>query len=313
MTDGEQSRRGGWAERPDTATEPLDYVTQVGVGTDGSPLELHLVFTEDGLYVPAIVRRPEGEGPFPTVVCLHGGSGGLGISWLVDQVRNRGAVLDRLLEEGYAVCFTEGRRENEDAYGGDVSAVLDHEDVAAVFDYLRGRPFVDADRIGFFGVSHGGELGLKLASELGIGPAALVAMEPAAIEFLGLRYEGPRREENLQFRDPVTDAQIDLERARERIGRIDDELPILVGGRDSDHLQGLFRKLYELLDDAGKPAEWVSWDYPEHAYQWGPRRTETTVHSDGYVETESTYDPDAIQRETIDRSVAFLNEHIRDR
>lgn len=71
--------------------------------------------------------------------------------------------------------------------------------------------------------------------------------------------------------------------------------------------------LYELLDDDRKPAEWASWDDPEHAYQWGPRRTETTVHSDGYVETESTHDLDETQRETIDRSVAFLNEHVRDR
>ena len=313
MTDEDRPQRGGWAERPETATEPLDYVTQVGVTADGSPIELHLVFTDDGLYVPAIVRRPEGTGPFPTVICLHGGSGGLGIPWLVDQVKNRGAVFDRLLEEGYAVCFTEGRRENEDVYGEEVPTVLDHEDVITVLEYLGDRPFVDADRIGFFGASHGGELQLKLAAEIGDGPAALTAMEPAVIEFLGLRYEGPRREETLQFHDVVADEDIDIDRARERIDRIDDDVPVLVGGRESDHLQGLFRKLYDLLDDAGQPVEWASWDSPDHAYQWGPRRTEETVNSDGFVETRSTYDLDEAQQATLDRTIAFLNEHVRDR
>lgn len=310
MTDDDRARRGGWTERPDPVTGPLDHVSQVDVAIDGPPIERHLVFTGDGLYVPAIVRRPPGAGPFPTVVCLHGGSGGLGISWLVDHVANRGAVLDRLLEEGYAVCFTEGRRENEDAYGSDDPPMLDHEDVGAVYEYLQGQPFVDAERVGFFGVSHGGELQLKVAAEGGRRPAALVALEPAVIEFLGLEYEGPRREENLQFRDRVTDDQIDLSRARERIDRVDDDVPILVGGRDRDHLQGLFRTLYRLLDDGGKPVEWRSWDYPDHAYQWGPRRTEETVHSDGYVETRSGYDLDEVQRATIDEVVDFLDKHV---
>jgi len=51
---------------------------------------------------------------------------------------------------------------------------------------------------------------------------------------------------------------------------------------------------------AGKRAEWASWDHPEHAYHWGPPRR------------DGGYAPDAIQRETLDRVVAFLNRHVRD-
>jgi dienelactone hydrolase len=302
VTEDEGTRRGGWAERGGDPVEPLDFSTRVPVAADGPPLSLHLVFADDGLYVPAVVRRPPGPGPHPAVVCLHGGSGGLGIPWLVDHVRNRGALLDRLLEADYAVCVTEGRREREDAYGADAGGVLDHEDVRSVLEYLRDRPFVDADRVGFVGTSHGGELQLKVAAGGG-DPAALVALEPAVIEFLGLRYEGPRREETLQFHDRVTDEDIDLERARERIARIDDDVPVLVGGRDADHLQGLFRKLYELLDEAGTAVEWASWDHPEHAYQWGPRRTGDAAGADG---GSAGYDLDETQRATVETVVSFL-------
>jgi dienelactone hydrolase len=239
------------------------------------------------------------------VVCLHGGSGGLGIAWLVDTVLNQPLVFDRLLAEGYAVAFTEGRREIEWAYGTEPlgerdggPAQLDHQDVAAVFRYMRRQPFVDPARVGFFGTSHGGELQMKLISELGEGPAALVPAEPAVIEYLGLRHEGRRAERYLQYQADLPDEKVDVERALARIGRIPADLPILVLGRDEDHLQGLFRKLHELLVRAGKRADWASWSHREHAYHWGPRRGGQ---------------PDSVQRETLDRVVAFLNEHVREK
>ena len=55
-----------------------------------------------------------------------------------------------------------------------------------------------------------------------------------------------------------------MKKATERISTID--TPILVMGRDEDHLQGIFRVSYELLAEAGKPVEWVSWDHDLHGY-----------------------------------------------
>lgn len=82
MAERDLTRRGGWSFPPrQPVAEPLDSVVQVGVAAGASPVMLHLVFTEDGLYVPAVVRVPPGRGPFPAVLCLHGGSGGLGIAW----------------------------------------------------------------------------------------------------------------------------------------------------------------------------------------------------------------------------------------
>ncbi|MBI5879146.1 MAG: hypothetical protein HZB53_15975 [Chloroflexi bacterium] len=296
------SQRGGWSFRPGVSVvRPLDFVVQAPVPVADGSIALHMIFTDDGLYAPAIVRRPAGCGPFPAIITMHGGSGGLGISYLMDEVLDRGWVFDRFVREGYLVCHTEGRMEIEDAYGTTVPAPLDHNDMVNAFHYVRQLPAVDPARVGFFGVSHGGEMQMKLISELGDGPAALVPGEPAVIEYLGLRYDGERMERNLQFNGPQPDSQIDLARAWERIQRISPTVPILVLGRDGDHLQGIFHKLYELLVRAGKHAHWATWDHPEHAYQWGPRRG-----ADGYA-------PDPIQQATLDTVVEFLNEHVRDR
>jgi acetyl esterase/lipase len=279
-----------------------DHVAEMAVPDGAGPVALHLVMSEDGLYVPALVRTPARDAhpaPWPAVVCLHGGSGGEGIPYLLDQLLEQGAVYDRLLAEGYAVCVTEGRAEAEGAYGTSTPATLDHQDVGSVFRHLQAVPEIDPGRIAFFGVSHGGELQLKLISELGGGPAALIPAEPAVIEYLGLHYPGERVEAQLQFNGDLDDEQIDLVRAMERIQRIPASLPILVIGRDGDHLQGLFRKLHELLVRAGRDASWTSFDHPEHAYQLGPRRQ------------DGTYPSDPVLAQTVERVVAFLDDNVK--
>ena len=303
-------RPAGWHTHPRSrpVDEPLDLVHPLDDGR-----EVHMVFTRDGAYVPAIVERPAGEGPFPAVLVMHGGSGGLGWKFLAEDMRRKAFLFGRLVGEGYLVCYTEGRAEIEDAYGNGHAGALDHEDVAEVFGYLSRLPEVDPSRIGTFGVSHGGELQMKLLTELGGGPAASVPCEPAVIEYLSLRHHGgsqdvgedwtpedssgARSEEALQYRHEVQDGELDFERAWERVRRVPDGVPILVVGRDDDHLQGLFRKLYELLERAGKSAEWATFDHPEHYYQWG--------NDDGSP-------PDELQRATLERVVGFLNANVRD-
>jgi hypothetical protein len=69
-------------------------------------------------------------------------------------------------------------------------------------------------------------------------------------------------------------------------------------GRDDDHLQGVFRLSYELLAEAGKNAEWVSWDHPLH----------------GYILPLGAGDapgPDPVQEAAIDGIVAFLDRHLK--
>lgn len=312
MTAQDLTRRAGWIHHPRLdVLGPLDWSMDLPIAGAASPLVLRMVYTDDGLYLPAVSRQPPGAGPFPVIIAIHGSSGGLGVPYLVDQVLNQGWALDAMLARGYAVVFADGRMEHEDAYGTDGPFTLDHNDMITMLRFVARQPWADPARIGFFGVSHGGEMQMKLIADLarspdvsmrdGPMPAALAMCEPAAIEFLGLKYEGVRKEANLQFHAPLADDAIDLEQGMARISAIPDALPMLVVGREEDHLQGLFVKLHELLLRAGKRAEWASFSHPEHAYQFGPRRG-----PDGYR-------PDSTQQATLERVLQFLDTHVRDR
>ncbi len=63
---------------------------------------------------------------------------------------------------------------------------LEYEDAIAVAEYVKTLPFIDGKRLGYIGVSHGGEMALKITSEYN-GFSAMVASEPASHEFLRLK------------------------------------------------------------------------------------------------------------------------------
>jgi hypothetical protein len=133
-----------------------------------------------------------------------------------------------------------------------------------------------------------------------------VASEPANHEFLDLRLgdaapvnpeTGLRDIGEMQMRDPAwVRAHTNLAVARERIAAID--VPILVMGRDGDHLQGIFRVSYELLAEAGRDTEWVSWDHPLHGYI-------------APVAAAGASGPDQVQERAIDGIIAFLDRYMK--
>jgi predicted dienelactone hydrolase len=290
---------------------------EVVEAVDGSEYPVHLVYVEtwDGLYAPIGIRFPKGPGPFPVVV-LASGNGGEGMPWIRDAVANRGYIMERLLEAGYACVWIRYRTEVELGYnlGGRLirdqrqgremfnRAPLDYEDEIAVLDHLKTRPDIDGDRVAMIGVSHGGEMVLKITSEYH-GVAAAVACEPAAHEFLALEPDetatlnevtGLRDIEEMQMAETAkVKARIDTSLALKRIAGID--TPILVMGRDGDHLQGIFRTTYELLDQAGKDAGWITYDHPLHGYVF-PFRGKT-----------GEYEVDETQEEAIADAISYLD------
>lgn len=253
---------------------------------NGETVHLMMVEVWDGLYAPIGVRKPDGDGPFPMIL-MAAGNGGEGMAWVRNAVRNQAYTMDRLVEAGFACAWLRYRTEVELGYndGGKLvrdirqgremfnRAPLEYEDVIAVAEYLKTLPWVDGDRIGMIGRSHGGEMALKIASEYH-GLAAAVASEPASHEYLALRPDdtafvneetGLRNIEEMQMVETEkVRRRIDMDIAMERISGI--RTPFLVMGRDEDHLQGIFRTSYDLLVEAGKDAEWVSYDHDYHGY-----------------------------------------------
>jgi len=278
------------------------------------------VETWDGLYVPIGLRFPAGPGPFPVVV-LASGNGGEGMGWIREAVRNRGYIMERLLDQGYACAWLRYRTEVELGYNNGGRFVrderqgremfnrspLEYEDEIAIIEYLKTRPNIDGDRVAHIGSSHGGEMALKITSEYD-GLAAAVANEPAAHEFLALTPDetvslneetGLRNIEHMQMAETAkVKARIDVALANRRIETID--TPILVIGREEDHLQGIFRTTYELLEEAGKDVEWVSYDHPVHGYVFPFRGP------------DGDYEVDDIQERLIADVLAFLAPHLTD-
>ena len=279
----------------------------------GQDVQLMYVPTWDGLYAPIGVRLPGGDGPFATVL-LAAGNGGEGMGWIRDAMANRAYIMDRLAERGIASVWLRYRNEIELAYAKADPLVRDirqgremfnrglqeYEDEVAIAEYLRELDWVDGDRMGMIGMSHGGEMALKITSEWH-GFAAAVASEPAAHEYLALRPDdtafvaesGMMNIEDMQMAEvEKVRRRIDMDLAARRIDGI--RTPILVMGRDEDHLQGIFRTSYELLAEAGKDVEWVSYDHDFHGYVF-------PVRGD-----DGDYELNEVQIAAIDHVVGWL-------
>lgn len=282
--------------------------------------EVHFVYHEtwDGLYAPMALRLPPGDGPHP-IVLLGSGNGGEAMRWHREQLAQRSFIIDELVNAGYAAAWLRYRTEVELGYhdGGPLvrdvrqgremfnRSPLEYEDEIAAIDFVKELPIVDADRVGLVGVSHAGEMILKIVSEYG-GARVGVCCEPASHEYLALTPDDTafvnaetqlRNIEDMQMAETEkVRARIDTEVATGRIDGI--ATPLLIMGREEDHLQGIFRTTYELLAEAGKEVEWVSYDHPLHGYIYPERGR------DGEYEVDDT------QRVAIAAVIAFLDRHL---
>ncbi len=304
---------------------PTDFrrvPTAVTVGTEAvpdSPFPARMMLVEaiDGAYIPLSLRVPKGEGPFPLVL-FGSGNGGLGFELLRFFNNNRSWTQERFLEAGYAVAWTRYRAEVDYAYDKIGKLVIDgrqfrqllnrgpleYEDAIAIAEYVKTLPEIDGGRLGWMGSSHAGEMVFKISSEYK-GFRAMIASEPATHEFLRLRPDetaqinpetGLLNVEKMLMREPEkVRARITEDVARARIAPI--ETPILVQGRDTDELQGIFRVSYDLLHEMGKDAEWATYDHHLHGFVF-PARDES-----------GTYIPNELAQQSVRDSLGFFAKH----
>ena len=282
--------------------------------------EVHFVYFEtwDGLYAPMALRLPTGDGPFP-IVLLGSGNGGEAMRWHRTVLAERSYILDALIEAGYACAWLRYRTEVELGYNDGGALVrdmrqgremfsrspLEYEDEIAAIEFVKKLDVVDQDRVGLVGVSHAGEMILKLTSEYH-GAAVGVCCEPASHEYLALTPDDTafvneetqmRNIEDMQMAETEkVRRRIDMDIAAKRIAGI--ETPLLIMGREEDHLQGIFRTTYELLEEADKDVEWVSYDHPLHGYIYPERGA------------DGTYMVDDTQRDAIAHVISYLDRHM---
>ena len=286
-----------------------------------SPFPVQLIYVEmlDGVYAPIGLRLPSGNGPFPLVLFASGNGGG-GMAVVRDFTQNRSWTQEQFLKAGYAVAWLRYRAEVDYAYDKIGKLIedrrqnrqllnrgpLEYEDVIAIVDYVKTLPAIDADRIGYMGMSHGGEMAFKIASEYH-GVRAMVACEPAAHEFLRLKPDATARinpatglldVEKMLMREPAkVRARITKDVARQRISTI--TTPIFVQGRNSDELQGIFRVCYDLLVELGKDTQWATYEHDVHGFVYARRNG------------EGAYDPDPVQVQAVKDSMAFFDKYLK--
>lgn len=284
------------------------------IATSGTPYELHLVETRDEIYVPVGVRRPAGKGPFPAVLVASGNGIG-GFTKIETALYRLEPMMDEMLKRGYVVAYANYRNEIPQAYnqadrsknvedtisGGartlKSTATLDSDDYVALIEHLQGLPFVRRQDVGTIGVSHAGELQAKAAAAITWGAGVLI--EGASYEFIAVDTDkAPRKDGVMSLEDPVLVKSIaNKPKAMERIRRM--RTPFLHLGRDKDHLQGVFRTLYDWMAEAGvKDSTWVSADHPTHGYGLL------------YRNEDGSYTPDAMQKQYFNQWMGFFDRHL---
>ena len=311
MADAASSESAGIDPEHIAITEPVA----------GSDLPVRLMYVEmlDGLYAPIGLRTPAGQGPFPLVMFASGNGGG-GMAVVRDFTQNRSWTQEQFLAAGYAVAWLRYRAEVDYAYDKLGKLIedrrqnrqllnrgpLEYEDVISIAEYLKTLPGIAPERIGYMGMSHGGEMAFKIASEYR-GIRAMIAAEPAAHEFLRLKPDATARinpqtglldVEKMLMREPgKVRPRITEDVARTRIAPI--ATPIFVQGRNSDELQGIFRVCYDLLVELGKEARWATYEHDVHGFVY------VTRNKDG------AYAPDAVQRQCVADSIAWFDKYLK--
>jgi hypothetical protein len=281
----------------------------------GTAWELQLVLARDEIYIPIGVRKPDGNGPFPLIL-IGSGQGRDGLVKIDEAMEDVEELMDRLVSRGYAAGYLNFRNEIPELYneiarselladtvsGGDrrLQSVptLDSDDYVSIVEHVKALPYTDPEGIGAIGSSHSGEIILKGTALLNIG--AGVPSEAAALEYLAIDVNaaphnaaGERDLNDIERARSLANKEVAMTRIRES------ETPLLILGRDHDHLQGVFALAYEWLAEAGRDVRWASFDHPEHGYSLLRQRPGGPMK------------PDDIQNEVFDLYMAFFDEHLK--
>ncbi|MGW0515714.1 S9 family peptidase [Crossiella sp. NPDC003009] len=242
------------------------------------PVEPELVRypTHDGRRIPAWLYRPHGTGAFPVLLSVRGGP----------EAQERPAyqysgLYQYLLANGIGVLAPNFR--GSTGYGSSFQKLIHRDwgggelgDLEHAVLFLRGLPWVRADRIGVFGASFGGFAALSCLSRLPhlgwaagvslVGPANLVTLtrsvpptwRPLMAAWIG---DPDTEAERLLARSPITHAE-----------RITAPLLVIQGARDPRVAKAESDQIVAALRARGVPVRYHV--YPEEGHGFTKRDNE---------------------------------------
>ena len=135
--------------------------------------------------IPAYVRKPKGDGPFPVIVLLHGGRYGKAAT--MGLGRSTQSPVGDFIQAGWVVYSIDYRPSEKIAI-----VPIEFDDSVEAVKAVRKLPFVDPYRIGLMGGSHGAQVSSRLVSRVDVSGAVLCA--PAAIDLIEVKKAAERGE-----------------------------------------------------------------------------------------------------------------------
>ena len=221
----------------------------------------------DGREIPAWLYRPDGDGPAPFVLAIHGGP----------EAQERPIyrpVFQYLLSRGIGVLATNIR--GSTGYGKTYQTLIHHdwggadmEDWRHAAEWLKAHAFVDGDRLGVYGGSYGGFATLTCVTRLPeywraavdiVGPSNLLtfvrAVPPQWVRFMSAWVGDPDTEADfLRERSPIT--YVDQVRAA---------LLVIQGAKDPRVVQAESDQMVARLRELGREVEYEVFEDEGHGF-----------------------------------------------
>ena len=221
----------------------------------------------DGRQIPSWLYRPDGGGPSPFAVLIHGGP----------EAQERPVYrpyVQYLLSRGIGVLATNVR--GSTGYGKTYQKLIHHdwgggdlEDWRHAAEWLKAQPFVDGERLAVLGGSYGGFATLTCVTRLPeywraavdiVGPANLVtfvrAVPPQWLRFMAEWVGDPDTEEEfLCERSPIT-----------YVDQVQAALLVLQGAKDPRVVKYESDQMVERLRELGREVEYVVFEDEGHGF-----------------------------------------------
>ena len=221
----------------------------------------------DGREIPAWLYRPDGDGPAPFVLAIHGGPE-------AQEKPVYRPVYQYLLSRGVGVLATNIR--GSTGYGKTYQTLIHHdwggadmEDWRHAAEWLRAQDFVDGERLGVYGGSYGGFATLTCVTRLPeywraavdiVGPSNLLtfvrAVPPQWVRFMAKWVGDPDTEADfLRERSPIT--YVDQVRAA---------LLVIQGAKDPRVVKSESDQMVERLRELGRDVEYEVFEDEGHGF-----------------------------------------------
>jgi endo-1,4-beta-xylanase len=287
-------------------------------GSLGHPTEFR---GAGGLAIPAYLRRPKGDGPFPVVVMLHGGKYRKGAS--AGMGRSMRVPVTDFIKAGWAVYCTDYRPNDKISI-----EPIEIEDTIEALKAIRKLPYIDPRRVALWGASHGANVSSRVIARADLSGAILCA--PAAMDLIEVKKADARREPVVPIlRKLIADmekkhgataeeiekdpAKYDYSSAMTEAARV--RCPVfIVNARNDDNSPASIIDLYvKKLRAAGKQAETYLPETGGHGFYVGrpdiPESKEATRRSVAFLQACFKKEASPTERQTPERKAPTIDQY----